>query len=107
MGPRYRAPRNPTRSQISRAKTVQTWHYILRKQLTALNDINALRARGSVYCSSRVMDRVERPERLFGWALPEHFAAPPRFRGEDGVGLRSQRPEVRRRPGRNEHRQQD
>src|SRR5271167_3825426 len=54
MGPRYRAPRNPTRSQTSRAKTVQTWHYILGKQLTALNDINALRARGSVYCSSRV-----------------------------------------------------
>src|ERR1700722_3726058 len=54
MGPRYRAPRNPTHSQISSAKTVQTWHYILRKQLTALNDINALRARGSVYCSSRV-----------------------------------------------------
>jgi hypothetical protein len=26
----------------------------LGKQLTALNDINALRARGSVYCSSRV-----------------------------------------------------
>src|SRR5271169_5870962 len=54
MGPRYRAPRNPTRSQTSSAKTVQTWHYILGKQLTALNDINALRARGSVYCSSRV-----------------------------------------------------
>src|SRR5271165_6186046 len=56
MGPRYRAPRNPTRSQISSAKTVQTWHYILRKPLTALNDINALRARGSVYCSSRVKE---------------------------------------------------
>src|SRR5271168_3832444 len=55
MGPRYRAPRNPTRSQTSSAKTVQTWHYILGKQLTALNHINALRARGSVYCSSRVM----------------------------------------------------
>src|SRR5271168_5248447 len=54
MGPRYRAPRNPTRSQTSSAKTVQTWHYILGKQLTALNHINALRARGSVYCSSRV-----------------------------------------------------
>src|ERR1700683_3738892 len=54
MGPRYRAPRNPTRSQISSAKTAQTWHYTLRKPLTALNDINALRARGSVYCSSRV-----------------------------------------------------
>src|SRR5271156_3751707 len=54
MGPRYRAPRNPTRSQTSSAKTVQTWHYILGKQLTTLNDINALRARGSVYCSSRV-----------------------------------------------------
>src|SRR5271157_1470093 len=57
MGPRYRAPRNPTRRQTSSAKIVQTWHYILRKQLTALNDINALRARGSVYCSSRVRGR--------------------------------------------------
>ena len=57
MGPRYRAPRNPTRRQRSSTKTVQTWHYILRKPLTALNDINALRARGPVYCSSRVMAR--------------------------------------------------
>ena len=55
MGPRYRAPRNPTRRQISSAKTVQTWHHILRKYLTALKDINALQARGPVYCSSRVM----------------------------------------------------
>src|SRR5271168_4094097 len=53
-----RAPRNPTRRQRSRAKTAQTWHYILRKQLTGLNDINALQARGAVYCSSRVkLDR--------------------------------------------------
>src|SRR5271170_2963237 len=61
MGPRYRAPRNPTRSQISSAKTVQTWHYILRKQLTPLNDINALRARGSVYCSSRALAEIDDP----------------------------------------------
>jgi len=37
---------------------VQTWHYILRKPLTAINDINALRARGSVYCSSRVKEEL-------------------------------------------------
>src|SRR5271167_1453432 len=79
MGPRYRAPRNPTRSQTSSAKTVQTWHYILGTQLTALNDINALRARGSVYCSSRV--------RMVSNAFTGRFmSAPWRLRGLIGVG---------------------
>src|SRR5208337_850093 len=51
-----RAPRNPSRRQRSSAKIAQTWHYTLRKQTTGLNDINALRAQGPVYCSSRAKE---------------------------------------------------
>ena len=66
-GPSLSSTTESTRRQISSAKIVQTWHYILRKPLTALNNINALRAQGSVYCSSRVSagrgSRAPRPRR--------------------------------------------
>src|SRR5208337_638371 len=58
-----RAPRNPSRRQRSSAKIAQTWHYTLRKQTTGLNDINALRAQGPVYCSSRVIEGLRLRER--------------------------------------------
>ena len=57
-GPSLSSTTDSTCRQRSSTKTVQTWHYILRKLLTALNDINALRARGPVYCSSRVMAQI-------------------------------------------------
>jgi hypothetical protein len=41
---------------------VQAWHYNLRKQPTTINDINALRAQWSVYCSSRAIESLRIPE---------------------------------------------
>src|ERR1700731_4796833 len=47
---------------------MQTWHHVLRKCRSAVNNINELRVQGPVYCSSRVWrwigrvsDRVVRP----------------------------------------------
>src|SRR6202045_4484848 len=47
---------------------MQTWHHVLRKCRSAVNNINELRVQGPVYCSSRVWrwigrvsDRVIRP----------------------------------------------
>src|ERR1700741_1504181 len=54
MGPHNRAPRNTTRDQTSSRNIAQTWHYILKKLPTALNNINALQTQRRVYCSSRV-----------------------------------------------------
>src|ERR1700752_4021956 len=54
MGPHNRAPRNPTRDKTSSRNIAQTWHYILKKLPTALNNINALQTQRRVYCSSRV-----------------------------------------------------
>lgn len=41
----------------SRRNWKETWHYILRKLLTAVNNISMLQAGGPVYCSSRVWMR--------------------------------------------------
>jgi len=55
--PEPTVPQNHNYCLQSRAKSQRTLHYILRKVLAVINNINTLQSRGRVYCSSRVIDR--------------------------------------------------